>query len=50
LPQLPIPTLAVWLRRGLALDEMAWGDQVLDWIRRGMPPVLEDEADGPEQP
>jgi Uma2 family endonuclease len=50
LPQLPIPTLAVWLRRGLARDEMAWGDQVMDWIRQGMPPLAEDEADGPEQP
>ena len=50
LPQVPIPSLAVWLRRGLALDEMAWGDQVLDWIRRGMPPLAEDEPDGPEQP
>jgi Uma2 family endonuclease len=49
LPQVPIPALAVWLRRGLALDEMTWGDQVLDWIRQGMPPLVE-EANGPEQP
>ena len=47
LPQVPIPTLAVWLRRGLAQDEMTWGDEVLDWIRQGMPPLLEDEAAEP---
>ena len=50
LPQVPIPTLAVWLRRGLALDEMVWGDQLLDWIRQGMPPLTEPAAGGPEQP
>jgi len=50
LPQVPVPTLAVWLRRGLALDELAWGEQVLEWIRQGMPPVAADEDGGPGQP
>ena len=49
-PRSPSRALAVWLLRGLALDEMAWGDRVLDWIRRGMPPLAGDEADAPDQP
>jgi Uma2 family endonuclease len=50
LPMVSLPTLARWIRSGLEMDELSWGERVLDWIRRGMPVPIEDEAHGAEQP
>lgn len=47
LPQVSTAAVAIWLQRGIGRDEMAWGEQVLDWVRQGMPALGQEGADGP---